>query len=174
MLRNLFLFPRIRHDADGTLPTARLPASHGWHACTGTIDIQCRQFLKRIIVRVDKSNVSVTPSQFEMISKTLDATALRHKVISQNIANVNTPGYRAREVSFEGMLKRSLQNNAGNLDDADPLLQDTAGLESRIDGNNVDLDREIAELNKNSIMYETYTQLLATKISIMRSAITGR
>lgn len=117
--------------------------------------------------------MSVTPSQFDILRQTLDAAALRHRVISQNVANVNTPGYQAKQVSFEGLLKRALTNKQ-SLAEASPVVEATEGLVARIDGNNVDIDLEVAELNKNSIMYETYTQLLTTKLAMMRSAVTGR
>lgn len=99
---------------------------------------------------------------------------MRHKVIAQNVANANTPGFRAQEVAFEEHLLRSLREPGPGAEDVHPEVRWVEGLVPRMDGNNVDIDREVAELNKNALKYETYTQLLATKLSMMRSAITGR
>ncbi len=130
--------------------------------------------LKRSKVRVDKIRVSVTPSQFELLRKSLEAVSLRHQVISQNLANVNTPGFRAQEVAFDESLARELAKSQGDLSNVKMDVRAIEGLDERLDGNNVDIDREVTELNKNELLQATYTQMLATKISMMRSAITGR
>lgn len=109
-----------------------------------------------------------------MLRKSLEIAALRHRVASQNLANVNTPGYQAQEVTFEEPLQRQLDSGHVDWKVLAPEIQDNASFPARFDGNNIDLDREITELNKNATLYETYTQLLATKLAMMRSAITGR
>ena len=143
-----------------------------------SLEFKCRlrfgHFLKRSKVRVDKIRVSVIPSQFELLRKSLEAVSLRHQVISQNLANVNTPGFRAQEVAFDESLARELAKSPGDLGNVQIDVRATEGLDERLDGNNVDIDREVTELNKNELLQATYTQLLATKISIMRHAITGR
>ncbi len=118
--------------------------------------------------------MSVTPSQFDVLSKLLDAAQLQHRVIGQNIANVNTPGYRTRAVSFEELLTETLANSADAGAKLEPRVQEVGGLRVRTDGNNVDIDREMGQLSKNSLFYQTYSQLLASKLSLMRSAITGQ
>lgn len=120
--------------------------------------------------------MTVTPSQNDVISKLLDVATLRHKVVSQNIANVNTPGYRHQEVVFEDELQKALSGGQLPTDLSD--MQATIGESDRpivrADGNNVDIDKELGLLGKNATFYETFTQILATKNSMMRSAITGR
>ena len=103
-----------------------------------------------------------------MLSKLLQQSEQRQKVVSQNIANLNTPGYHALHVQFEGLLK--------NTDSADVSgqLEELRGLVEREDGNNVDLDRELGQLTKNSIEFETFSHLLVARISLFRSAITGQ
>jgi flagellar basal-body rod protein FlgB len=119
--------------------------------------------------------MSVTPSQFGLLSKLLDSSALRHRAVSQNLANVNTPGYRRLEVSFEEQLARQM-NGKGQVDLEGLKLEmmESKGLPERADGNNVDIDVEMGQMNKNALLYQTYTQVLASKIGTMRSAITGR
>ena len=117
--------------------------------------------------------MSVTPSQFHLISKLMDASAIRQRVVGQNIANVNTPGYTAREVDFESQLAEQLRAGS-EPGDVVPQIRLSEGAAVRSDGNNVDIDHEIGQLNKNGMLYHTYVQVLTTKISQMRSAITGR
>lgn len=119
--------------------------------------------------------MSVTPSQFDLLHKLLDSAHLRNRVIGQNIANVNTPGYRAREVSFEQQIAAVLSNaEDADVSDIRPVVRETEGLRVRADGNNVNIDREMGQLSKNSLFYQTYSQLLASRLSMMRSAITGQ
>ncbi|MGB6044913.1 MAG: flagellar basal body rod protein FlgB [Pirellulales bacterium] len=119
--------------------------------------------------------MSVIPSQFGILSKLLDASALRHRAVSQNLANVNTPGYRRLEVSFEEELASQMSgSSAVDVSRLNPEMIESAGLPVRADGNNVDIDVEMGQMNKNALLYQTYTQVLASKIGTMRSAITGR
>jgi flagellar basal-body rod protein FlgB len=119
--------------------------------------------------------MSVTPSQLDLISRLLDATTLRHRVIAQNVANVNTPGYRRLEVSFEESLARQIADGgSGRLSELRPeVVQATGGLE-RQDGNNVDVDAEMGRLQKNTLLFAVYSQVLTAKMAAMRAAITGR
>ncbi len=109
-----------------------------------------------------------------MLRKSLEIVALRHRVASQNLANVNTPGFQAQEVTFDEPQQRQLASGSVDWNSLTPQVKANPASPARYDGNNIDLDREITELNKNATLYETYTQLLATKLSMMRSAITGR
>ncbi len=119
--------------------------------------------------------MNVTVSQFDLLNKLLDASELRHRVISQNVANVNTPGYHRLAVSFEEELADRLRSAGDvNIDGMTPSVYEEQGLIVRADGNNVDIDKEMGQLNKNALLYQTYAQVLASRLSMMRSAITGR
>jgi flagellar basal-body rod protein FlgB len=119
--------------------------------------------------------MSVTPSQFELLGRLLDAASLRHQVIAQNVANVNTPGYHGLDVAFEEMLEEELKTDGATFGQRQkPRVVEAAGGVAREDGNNVDIDAEMGRLNKNTLLYNVYSQILATKIAAMRSAITGR
>jgi flagellar basal-body rod protein FlgB len=115
------------------------------------------------------------PSQIDVLSKLLDAADLRHRVIAQNVANVNTPGYRRQEVTFEDALAQSLQRGAeSEFKNLQPKVVEAAATTDRADGNTVDIDEEMGRLNKNSILYRFYAQLMTGEIGTMRSAITGK
>ncbi|MBI3463192.1 MAG: flagellar basal body rod protein FlgB [Planctomycetes bacterium] len=119
--------------------------------------------------------MSVAPSQFELLARLLDVASLRHRVIAQNVANVNTPGYHRLDVSFEDTLARELPLSGQNqTPDVKPVVAEAPGGPLRQDGNNVDIDAEMGRLNKNSLLYGAYSQVLAAKIAAMRAAISGR
>ncbi len=122
--------------------------------------------------------MNITPSQFHVMGKLLDATSLRQRVIAENIANVNTPGYQRQEVQFEQELVRLMEDNGKPIRDRDlegvgPRVTTTRNLPKRADGNNVDIEMEVGQLTRNEILHETYTQILATQLGMMRTAITG-
>jgi len=119
--------------------------------------------------------MNVTPAQLDTLDSLLSVSQARHQVISQNIANVNTPGYRRRDVSFEDAVRRILEAEAGETSPGvEPEIYEVEGLPSRADGNNVDIDREMGELSRNSLLYQTLAQVLASRLGTMRSAITGK
>lgn len=119
--------------------------------------------------------MSVIPAQLDMLNGLLHVSEARHRVISQNIANVNTPRYRRLDVSFEEAVRGILAaESAGVVPGIEPEVREVEGLAARADGNNVDIDQEMAALSKNSLLYQTITQVLASRLGTMRSAITGR
>lgn len=129
---------------------------------------------------------------FPVLEKTLDAVALRHQAIADNIANVNTPNYKKKGVSFEEELKMALYRSSGDkipLSTTNPkhiaigglpvpLLQPQVKVDNstlwRKDGNNVDIDVEMAEMSKNTIKYESLTQRINQEFSMLKRAIEGR
>lgn len=99
-----------------------------------------------------------------VLDKACDASWARNSVISNNIANVDTPGYKRQDVHFE----EYLMNEVGYTDSLDDEVADVdldvltasnytdyATVSYRLDGNNVDIDTESAELAKNQIKYYT-------------------
>lgn len=110
-------------------------------------------------------------AQTDLLRALLDAATLRHRVIAQNLANLNTPGYHRLEVRFEDELAQRL--SLGGARPQPQVVEGEGGIE-RVDGNNVDIDDEMGRLSKNALLYNAYSQLIASKIGQMRSAITGR
>ncbi|HHT9137608.1 MAG TPA: flagellar basal body rod protein FlgB [Candidatus Wunengus sp. YC60] len=112
-----------------------------------------------------------------LLEKMLDVSSVKHKVIANNIANVNTPGYKKMDVTFADQLEKALNEASPNKFDAlQPKIviskEDTSGA-VRNDGNNVDMDKEVSALVKNTLSYSIYTQLLAKKYEVVKSAIEG-
>lgn len=105
----------------------------------------------------------------DLLSRVLEAAHLRHAVIAHNLANVNTPNYRRLEVPFSLELSRT----AGSAAPAPPTIVESQ-VAAREDGNTVDIEAEIAVLQRNSLLTAAATQILAQQLSQWRSAITGR
>lgn len=120
-----------------------------------------------MITGIDKS--------INLLEKMLDVSAIKHKVIANNIANINTPGYKKMEVSFAEQLEKVIKDNSVNkFDSLQPkivLSKEDANGTVRNDGNNVDMDKEVSSLMKNTLSYNIYTQLLAKKMESLKSAI---
>lgn len=125
-------------------------------------------------------------SQVSVLEQALGAASLRQKVISNNIANVNTPGFKKSEVSFEDLLQDAVSGGKLQLTrtqekhiptqengQISPIISTDDSTTFRTDGNNVDIDVEMAGLAKNSIYYDAVAQQLNTYFSNLKSAIKG-
>ncbi len=103
------------------------------------------------------------PSGKNVIHRALDATWERNGAIAQNIANVDTPGYKRKTVSFEEELREAMESKDFKKSDADKIeitvSEDNRNLNMRLDGNNVDIDAEMAALAKNTIRYNALAQM---------------
>lgn len=117
--------------------------------------------------------MDVSSSRTDLLARVLDAAALRHRVIANNIANVNTPGFKRLDVSFEDELAKVLAGG-GDVRGVKPTVAEDPTAPERVDGNTVDIDREMGMLSKNSLLYTAASQILVARMSAMRSAITGR
>ena len=105
----------------------------------------------------------------------------RETVAASNLANIDTPGYRARETSFADALNLELggsgtlaQTHAGHLGGpaaSAPGTQESIGAASRRDGNNVQLDRELLTLNRAAADFSAAQTVLAAKFRLVRYAI---
>jgi flagellar basal-body rod protein FlgB len=124
-----------------------------------------------------------------LLKSALDASSLRQQVISNNIANAETPGYKGKQVVFEDILKQHLSNQTtfvgnrtdprhiviGNSSDI-PTAKTVENTDTVIqnNGNNVDIDAEMTNMGKNSLWYYTLTQELNSEFQQLSIAITGR
>lgn len=125
------------------------------------------------VISTGKVRLHVFPlsSQLNNIARLMDAAELRQRVVSHNLANVNTPGYRRLDVAFEEALAQSLKSGTEN--QAQPLTPEVfeeQGLPQRADGNNVDIDREVSQLNRNAMLFQTYSQILGSQFDMLRRA----
>jgi flagellar basal-body rod protein FlgB len=110
--------------------------------------------------------------------KTLDATVLRQEAIANNIANLETPGYKRVDLapSFEKELERaSASGDTAQIDAVKPTLTvDTTAVASSRDGNTVHLQNELMQMNENALAHSLETQLVSGMLQRMQMAITGK
>lgn len=124
-----------------------------------------------------------------MLEKALDAAWMRNEAISNNIANVNTPGFKKSYVRFEEYLTdaqgkfqisgirkdaKFLPIGKDRVVSINPEIVQENFTSMRRDGNNVDIDVEMAELAKNTIKYNALIAQMSKEFSKIKLAITGR
>ena len=111
-----------------------------------------------------------------LLSQLLDATVVRQQVVSHNLANVNTPGYQKLEVTFEEQFAKALSgsNDISTATDVKARVQTSKDAATRPDGNTVDLDHEMGEMQRTALMFQTYSKLLETRLGMMRRAMESR
>lgn len=126
-----------------------------------------------------------------LLNRAMDITWRAQEVTADNIANADTPGFKRSEVLFQKNLQKALsskgpgslavthpghiQGRAFRVQGTDSVLIDRITDSSyRNDGNNVDIDLEMASLTKNSLFYDALSQGMNNEIRLLRLAITGR
>ncbi|GAE88954.1 flagellar basal body rod protein FlgB [Acetivibrio straminisolvens] len=120
-----------------------------------------------------------------VLEKSLDAALLRNEAISQNIANVDTPGYKRKTVAFEEYLNNArgsikgirtrpehIPVGARDVMDVDiKVSEDKSAVSMRLDENNVDIEDEMAQMAKNTIKYYLITQRISGDFNKIKSVI---
>lgn len=128
---------------------------------------------------------------FNYLPRAMAAANIRHEVIANNIANVNTPNYRKSVVNFEDLLAREIYGEEpdGKLQmtrthdkhlpfvqrpyHAEPtIFQDTTNI-MRVDNNNVDIDAEMAAMAKNQIYYNAVVTEFGSHVTRLKNSITS-
>jgi flagellar basal-body rod protein FlgB len=124
-----------------------------------------------------------------VLQKSLDALAIQHEVIANNMANIDTPNFKRAEVSFQEQLKNVLNQNQPSalwrtnpkhfpipqnisLNDFEPTITTITDTIGRNDGNNVDLEMESAKLAQNNLLYNSLADLTGRYIANLKHAIT--
>lgn len=105
------------------------------------------------------------------IESALDSVSLRQQVTANNIANMNTPGFKASRVEFESNLSRAMENGDPAHSRASVSLANTA---ETPDGNTVNMADEQAILVKANLQFDALVHALNYKFSTLRTAINGR
>lgn len=118
-----------------------------------------------------------------VLTKAADASWKRNEIITNNIANVSTPGYKRKDVQFESFLMtaltgdNSLDKRVANvrLDNLEAqVYTDYSNLSYRLDGNNVDIDTETAELAKNQIRYNAIMDSITQEFNRLKMVLQNK
>lgn len=117
-----------------------------------------------------------------VLEKAADASWTRETLLANNIANVDTPGYKRQDIDFQALLKKELGNykymnldqkmRSVNLSNLNPeVYTDHAGYSYRLDGNNVDYDTEQVELASEQIKYQALTTSITSEFQRLQTVI---
>lgn len=118
-----------------------------------------------------------------VLDKAADASWMRNNVISNNIANVDTPGYKRKDVQFESYLMSALVGDNSlekrvsdvRLNAINPsVYTDYVNYSYRLDGNNVDIDTESANLAENQIRYYALVDSMNQEFARLRSVLQAK
>jgi len=121
---------------------------------------------------------------FTLLEGGLQALDLRHKVLADNIANVDTPNFKRSDVNFEQVLRSALTGESGNLELKRTSERHLSGIaltnqfvyadnstSMRNDGNNVDIDLEMTRLVENTLHYNALARAYTAHLSMYKQVI---
>jgi len=131
--------------------------------------------------------MDVNDKTLKALTTALNFREMRQELISSNVANANTPGYKAKKLDFEEALARALdvdgqmKMNAtdgrhynvggGGFNNLEPEVYDNPNGVVSENGNTVDVEAEMAAMAENKLMYDATVQLINKKMGIMKYAI---
>ena len=126
---------------------------------------------------------SLSENTYNLLKKSMDASAVRGKVIANNVANINTKGYKKLYVTFEETLKDSMGENTLKTDNVkhmqigssngDITVKRDENTSMRQDGNNVDIDLEMTNQAANTLMFNALVKQVNSKIALTSYIIGG-
>jgi flagellar basal-body rod protein FlgB len=123
------------------------------------------------------------------LGEVLNFAQARHTVLAGNVANVNTPGYRLRDLSateFQQRLKEAIAESRAAAEPlspglasgepGDPLRQVRASLENLVyhDDTNIDLEKQVAEMTKNNLLHNFALTVITDQFQLLQTAISER
>jgi flagellar basal-body rod protein FlgB len=131
--------------------------------------------------------MDVNDKTLKALTTALNFREMRQELISTNVANANTPGFKAKKLDFEEALARALDvdgqmkmnaiderhHNVGNggFNNLEPEIYDDPNGVVSENGNTVDVEAEMARMAENKLMYDSLVQLINKKMGIMKYAI---
>ena len=110
----------------------------------------------------------IDSKSLELSRRFLDLVAYRQTLVAGNIANLDTPGYRTRDIDFRASMRQAA---AGVESDTKPAPSEVPGLMQRPDGNNVSLDREAMALAETQLQYRLGVEMVRHEFRMVSTAI---
>lgn len=105
------------------------------------------------------------------LGSAIDMLQTRHRVLTENVANAETPGYRAKDVDFGTALAQAFEEPRAHGEGTAVEIAKDSRASVKIDGNSVDLDTEMAKLSENAFKLEALTQILSRKYVGLKTLI---
>jgi flagellar basal-body rod protein FlgB len=119
---------------------------------------------------------TIFDSTMRGLTQALTMQQKRHEVLASNLANVETPGFRAQDLDFATALKEAFEEKPAPFEamgETTPREVEDTSAPARADGNTVDLDLQMAKLGMNGGRYVALARILALRIGLLRQAIEG-
>ena len=129
----------------------------------------------------------INKTSVPILRRMLDLSSFRHKLVASNIANVTTPGYKAKSMDFDYELKKAIKPDRipvktthphhiplRSSKDSPPNVELSEETNNSTGINSVDIDHEMADLAQNQLVYELGAKLMSNKFKALKSAIRGR
>lgn len=104
--------------------------------------------------------MKIIPDSINTMEKAMDVMSARQRVIASNLANVDTPGYKAQKLDFEA----SLRNAMNGVEQNAMVVNESESPALTLDGNNVDMEGELGDMSRNKTVYNLTAQLIAAKL----------
>lgn len=127
------------------------------------------------------SNINIFGNTYQMMGKAMDVSARRHNVISGNISNMDTIGYKARKLDFNETLAAEMSKNKGGMAQTNarhyrfgthsPMEPEIIEHDDELNLDPVNIDTEMSNLMENNIKYKTSVEMMLRKISMVKHAI---
>jgi flagellar basal-body rod protein FlgB len=107
------------------------------------------------------------------LQKSLTLTTQRHALLTQNLANVNTPGYKRKDMDFGIVLEDEIQKGPEGIAKQQSSLGDDSGSDTsvRLDGNSVDLEREIMAMSETELHYQALIDVTSNYFNNLQTVI---
>ncbi len=117
-------------------------------------------------------------NNYQLARKLLDASVLRQEAIATNVANAETPGFRRVDIAPDFAVQLRARMDAGDFAQTagslrPQLAEDQTARSIRPDGNTVEMEKELLEMNRNAIEHQYLTEVVSSNLKQLRIAITG-
>lgn len=111
----------------------------------------------------------------ELLQAGLKAETMRQQAMANNVANIQTPGYRRIDVQFEKLLAKAIDSGGEvNAEEIEPMLYQPKNTAAGPNGNDVNIENEIGEMVKNSLRYKAFVRLMNKKFVQIEAAINDK
>lgn len=133
--------------------------------------------------------MSPISQHLSVLSQAMDLRTQRHQVLASNIANADTPQYKARDFNFQDAMQNAMTGRveaggvaltttstghfSGSGTSGPAAMKFRTETQSAVDGNTVDMDIERSQITENALQYQVLTQLISEKFKGMRSALSS-
>ncbi len=107
-------------------------------------------------------------NSIKLLSKIMDICAYRQKILASNIANADTPDYKAKDINFQEELKKAAESDSISL----KVIEAPTTMPNR-DGNTVNIEVEMTKLTETLLMYNSAVQLLSKRIGMYKDVARG-